>query len=237
MSKTSYGYWGLPFGSRTVLYPKKHELNLSVRLEKAVFRPGEDAQADLHVQGPNGENVEGALALAITDKAVDARARTEQDFSSGGNFWSGYGYWFDREQIAGFRRSDLDKVNVSESVPADFDLLAEVLLRNESSWGFRPETDASGEMENPASVFNQEIHSRIAPIATAWKQRFEQDGQYPRDEETLKRLLTDAGIKREEVRDPWGKTYRTRSYSERDFDKMIFVSAGPDNTMCTSDAF
>jgi len=237
MSKTSYGYWGLPFGSRTVLYPKKHELNLSVRLEKAVFRPGEDAHADLHVQGPNGENIEGALALAITDKAVDARARTEQDFSSGGNFWSGYGYWFDGEQIAGFRRSDLDKVNVSDPVPADLDLLAEVLLRNESSWGFRPEPDANGEMENPASVFQAEIHSRILPIATALNQRFGKDGQYPRDEETLKRLLADAGIQREEVRDPWGTTYRTRFYTEREFDKMIFVSAGPDKTFGTSDDF
>src|SRR5260370_3706294 len=104
MSKTSYGYWGLPFGSRTVLYPKKHELNLSVRLEKAVFRPGEDAQADLHVQGPNGENVEGAMALAIPGKTVDARARTGQAFSSAGNFWSCYGYWFDGDTIAAVRR-------------------------------------------------------------------------------------------------------------------------------------
>ncbi|HTD22453.1 MAG TPA: alpha-2-macroglobulin family protein [Terriglobales bacterium] len=237
MSNSSYGYWGLPFGSRTVLYPKKHELNLSVRLGKAVFRPGEDAQADLHVQGPNGENVEGALALAITDKAVDARARTEQDFSSGGNFWSGYGYWFDREDIAGFRRSDLDKVDVSEPVPADLDLLAEVLLRNESSWEGRPNTDTSGEMENPASVFQAEIHSRILSIATALNQRVEKDRTYPRDEETLRRLLADAGLKREEIRDPWGTAYRARFYSEREFDKMVFVSAGPDKTFGTADDF
>ncbi|HTC92743.1 MAG TPA: MG2 domain-containing protein [Terriglobales bacterium] len=235
-SKGSYG-WTLPFGWRTVLYPKKHQLDLSVRLDKTVFRPGEDAQADLRVRGPNGEDMEGALALAITDKAVDARARTEREFSFGGDSWSWYSYWSDREDIAGLRRSDLDKVDVNQPVSADLDLLAEALLRYESSWESLPEREASGEMENAASVFHDEIYYVISPIACALGERFSKDGQYPRDEQTLTRLLADAGIKREEIRDPWGTTYKTRFYSEQESDKMIFASAGPDKIFGTDDDF
>jgi uncharacterized protein YfaS (alpha-2-macroglobulin family) len=235
-SKTSYGDWRLAMGSRTVLYPRKHELNLSVRLKKAVFRPGEDAQADLRVQGPNGEDVEGALALAVTDKAVDARARTEREFSFGYRSWF-WRYWSDRENVAGFSRSDLDKVDLNQPYSADLDLVAELLLRNGYPWDSRPERDVSGEMLGIAYVFQRGIHAAISPFASALRERFAKDGEYPRDEETLKRLLGDAGLKREEIRDPWGTTYHTRFYSEREFDKMTFISAGPDKVFGTDDDF
>jgi hypothetical protein len=114
-----YEYWRIPFGSRTVLFPQKHELNLDVHLEKNTFRPGDEARADFRVQGPKGENVEGALGLVITDKAVDVRYRTEQEFNSGAPYsWS---YWSEWTSVAGFSRNDLDKVNLNEPVSADFD--------------------------------------------------------------------------------------------------------------------
>ena len=66
---------------RTVLFPRRHGLNVQVALDQDTYRPGASAQADFAVIGPNEQSVESDLGVVVFDKAVAERARTDQDFS------------------------------------------------------------------------------------------------------------------------------------------------------------
>jgi hypothetical protein len=47
---------------------------------KTIFRPGEEAAADVGVRAPDGAPVESALGVLVYDRAVAERVRTDQQF-------------------------------------------------------------------------------------------------------------------------------------------------------------
>src|SRR5262249_44993272 len=70
-------------GVRTILYPINSELNLNVKTSQATYRPGEDANVRFNVRTSAGKTAESSLGVAIFDKAVDERIRTDQEFGGG----------------------------------------------------------------------------------------------------------------------------------------------------------
>src|SRR5262249_3921536 len=151
-------------------YPRKHGLKVDVRLDKAVYKPGEEAQADFRIRAVEGGGAEGALGVGIVDTAVEARARTDEAFSRGYNDWPQYGgYWFSYDAIAGFTRSDLDNLDLTEPISEELDLLAEVLLSTNSGQ-FRFDIDSSENAEAPAQAFRQVIQRDLEAVIAAVKQ-------------------------------------------------------------------
>src|SRR5262245_50953481 len=71
-------------GVARVLYPRDRELKLDVKFDQASYRPGDEARADLRAFTPQGRAVESALGVVIFDKAIEERARTDQEFSGRG---------------------------------------------------------------------------------------------------------------------------------------------------------
>jgi hypothetical protein len=222
-------------GSHTVLFPKDHELKVDVRLAKAIYRPGDEATADLRVTGANGERTKSVLGLAVVDKAVEERERTDREFGGKGGFYNFRDIWGGSLEFSGIRRSDLDKIDLTKPLPDGMDLVAEVLLQENSIW---PQTFASDSISaNLYKVFASEIDPKIRPIRTALDNRYDQKGEYPKTEATLDSYLAAAGYRLQDVKDPWGTSYRAEFSVAREWDVFEVWSAGPDKTFGTEDDF
>ena len=73
-----YGPSGV--GIHTVLFPKDSELKVAIKPEKTTYRPGDEATVDFRVSTAQGELKKSALGLVIIDKALEERARIDDEF-------------------------------------------------------------------------------------------------------------------------------------------------------------
>jgi hypothetical protein len=232
----AYGYpQGADFvvGSRTVLYPRNHELKLDLRTSQAVYRPGQEASADFQVTSADGRTIESALGVSVVDRAVEERARTDSEFGDR------YGSSFDRlwgrsDDIGGITRASLDRLDLSRPIDNHLQLAAEILLR--SSGGYFVDVNrGKSYCSNLYSVFERILKSQLKPVETALSSRYARTKQYPRDESTLIRELLDFGIDFAHMQDPWGSPYRVVKSVRSERDVIAILSPGPDKQPHTSD--
>jgi hypothetical protein len=88
------GYWG-GYGtsaSRSVIYPQNRDLKIAVHLNQSEYRPGEEAAATVQVRTSSGSAVPSVIGAVIFDKAVEERARIDEDLRDPFGF-GGYGGW------------------------------------------------------------------------------------------------------------------------------------------------
>ena len=220
--------------ARTVLFPQETGLKLDVQFARASYRPGEEAEARFRVLTARGEPAETALGVVVFDRAVEERARTDREF--GGGFHSFYSRWYgDDGSVAGIAPSDLNHVDTSKPVPADLNLVAEILLRDRHH---SPRVFGGGEYEpSAATAFAPAVAAQLQPLKDALNRLYAQQAVYPTSDETLRRLLLPAGVRFDELADPWGVNYRARFRVEREFDVTEVWSAGPDKRFDTADDF
>jgi hypothetical protein len=222
-------------GSHTVLFPKDRELKVNVKMEKSIYRPGDQATADLRITSADGDQAKTALGLVVVDKAVEERERTDREFGGQGGFYNFRDLWGETSELNGVHRSDLDKIDMTKPIPDGLELVAEVLLQGNTPW---PETFASdSSVTDLHTLFASEIDPKIQPIRTALDLRYEQEGEYPKTEATLDSYLATAGYRLQDVKDPWGTSYRAAFSVSREWDVLQILSAGPDKTYGTEDDF
>ncbi len=218
------------YGYHTVLFPKNRELQVAVRPGQSTYRPGDEATVDLRVSGPQGEKLQSALGVAVVDKALEERERPESEFGTarGSNSWRS-----DDDGYDGFRKKDLDKLDPEQPLPEGMELVAEVLLQR-----WRPEpnefesyTDNSGLREMVAA----EIEPQIKRLSAALDQYHLRTHNYPETFPALKTLLAVAGIKVEDLRDPWGEPYKFDFGPEQEWMRLVLNSPGPDKKFGTPD--
>jgi hypothetical protein len=228
-------YYAAISGSHTVSFPKNHELQVEVKLAKSVYRPGDEATANLQVTSPDGEPAKSALGLVVVDQAVEERQRTDGDFGGQGGFFNFRDDWGDTSNIGGIRKSDLDKLDLTKPLPDGLELVAEILLQQNSFW---PKTFASDSGHvDLAKLFASEINPQIVPIRTALENRYAQKGEYPKTEATLESISADAGALWQNAKDPWGTPYRAAFSIVRESDVLEISSAGPDKIIGSEDDF
>jgi hypothetical protein len=231
-----YGYYNYSSsGSHTVSFPKNHELQVEVKLAKSVYRPGDEATANLQVTSPDGEPAKSALGLVVVDQAVEERQRTDGDFGGQGGFFNFRNDWGDTTDIAGVRKSDLDKLDLTKPLPEGLELVAEILLQGNRLW---PKTFASDSGHvDLAQLFASELNPQIVPIRTALDNRYAQTGEYPKTEAALENDLAAAGSAWQNAKDPWGTPLHAEFSVAHQFDVLEISSAGPDKTFGTEDDF
>jgi hypothetical protein len=223
-------------GTHTVIYPRDRELKLDVDFTRAAYRPGEEAEARLSVRGPSGRaSSAAALGVVVFDKAVEERARTDQEFASGYGFYDRFvSFWYGGDSVAGVTPRDLERLDPARPRPAGFDLVAELLLQRESS--YEPNFfGGSSYATSQAQIFEALAAAELNGARLALVARYERDGDYPADEPTLRRLLKDAGVEPDSLRDPWGTPYRAAFSVERENDVLEFATAGADKQFGTGD--
>ncbi|HYP54030.1 MAG TPA: MG2 domain-containing protein, partial [Pyrinomonadaceae bacterium] len=196
-------------GSRSVVYPRDRELKLDVRFDKAEYKPGEEATAELSVRGPGGRRAAGALGVVVFDKAVEERARTEEEFGAqfgfGGDFRT---FYYGTDTVGGVTRHEVEQLDLTRPTPDGLDEVAEVLF-NYYRDNFRPRVSTGTSFEKSApALFSALIEARLRPARAALEAHYGRTRDYPQDEAALRRLLSAAGIDFGALRDPWGQPSR-----------------------------
>jgi hypothetical protein len=223
--------------SHAVLYPHDNDLKLDVRPGKEMYRPGEEAHVNFNVNAPGGSAAESALGVVIFDRAVEERARTDQEFGSGYNLYGNYGSllgWDD--SLAGVRKKDLERLDLSKPQPDDIYLLAEMLLNKSAYFPLGVFSGEDYEL-NQATVFSKLTTAQLKPTLDALNARYTSRVEHPSDEASLRRILSESGINFDTLLDPWGTPYRPRFFVENERDVLKILSAGADKRFDTADDF
>jgi hypothetical protein len=219
-------------GWHTVLFPHDTSLKLDVHMSKATYRPGEEADADFHLNSAGGGSAKGALGLVVVDKAVEEHERTDEGLSSVYGFpaFRPFGENDDDEGMSGVHYEDLNKVDLSKPLPEGFELVAEILLQQDEYY-VRFGSPDSDFLEG---LFSTVIDPPLTPVIDALKAKAAQ-GKDPGGEEGIRRFLDSTQLAN--LRDPWGTPYRVNIQPNgTDYDIDI-ESAGPDKKFDTRDDF
>jgi hypothetical protein len=226
-------------GTRTVLYPHNSELNVNVQSSQDTYRPGEDAQLNFSVRSAQNRAEESALGVVVLDQAVVERFRTDQEFGGGGF----YGFdnavqqflGFDR-QLAGVSLKDLQRLDTSQPISQNLDLLAAVLLGNTGDYYL--EFNSSDEFtQDAAKLFGDSIKDQLRPLKQALHDHYARTMEYPSDDAELLSLLSAAKIDFDSTRDPWGMPYHAEFGVDKQNDTLTFLSSGADKRYDTPDDF
>jgi A-macroglobulin TED domain/Alpha-2-macroglobulin family/MG2 domain/Carboxypeptidase regulatory-like domain/A-macroglobulin receptor binding domain/Macroglobulin domain MG3 len=226
-------------GIARVLYPRARELKLDIALNQASYRPGDEASLDLRVLTTGGRAAESALGMVVFDKAVEERARTDQEFSGRG---FGFYQYFkdllgDGESLAGVTRRDLDRIDLSKPLPEGLELVAEVLL-NQRHYGYYPRIFSGSDFTTDGEgAFRTLVAEQVKPVDMALDSQYRHKSVYPVDETTWRRQMLLAGVELDWLRDPWDIPYRAEFSVEEAHDRFELVSAGPDKRFGTEDDF
>ena len=223
--------------ARTVLYPRNRDLKIDVQTMAESYRPGDEAAIGFRVRNAHGETA-SALGVAIVDKAVNERFRTDGEFgyASVGFYESVQQALGGDDQIAGVTLRDLEHLDMNKQVPRDLELAAEILLNQNQNYRpvfFGGESYSTAQQE----VFAGLTNSQLAPVRHALVARYEKTGRYPNNEPQLRALLSEAGIDLQTLRDPWGNLYRPFFSIDKEADVLSFHSSGADKRIGTDDDF
>ena len=228
--------YDFPFGSRTVLFPRDRDLKLNFHLDHADYKPGEDATVDFRIFTPDGRPANSALGIVVFDRAVEERARTDQEFSGRFGFYGSFSQWrgYD-DQVGGITRKDLQRIDLAKPLPEEMELVAELLLGADS---VQPQFFSDMRFETDhKQVFAELTGLHIKPIGDLLETQYKDGGLYPANGETLRRLLFESGVDFDQLRDPWGTPYREVFSIDRDDSVLEVISAGPDKVFATKDDF
>lgn len=228
--------YNFPFGSRTVLFPRQRDLKVDFRLDHAGYKPGEDATVDFRVSTPDGKPVNSALGVVVFDRAVEERARTDQDFRGNFGFSRSFSEWrgYDN-QIGGITRKTLQNINPAKPLPDEMELVAELLLGAGSDRA--GVFSADGFETDYQSVFAGLTRQQLEPVGKVLEAQYQKAGLYPASGESFRRLLFESGMDFEQFYDPWGIRFREDFSIERDDLVLEVISAGPDKSFDTQDDF
>jgi hypothetical protein len=227
-------------GVAKFLYPRDSELKLDLKFDQASYRPGAEARADLRVLTPQGRTVESALGVVVFDKAIEERARTDQEFRGGGyGFYDCFrGLLGAGRGLSGVTRRDLDRIDLSKPLPEGLELVAEIMLNLRDYGYYRPDFFRGDEFETDAEkVFKPAISAGLRPVEVALASQYSVKSIYPVDETTLRRQMLLSGIELDELPDPWGKPFRPKFSVKEGYDVFELISAGPDKRLGTGDDF
>ncbi len=217
-------------GSRTVLYPAGRELKLEASSGKE-YRPSEEASVNLMVRGAKGAS---AVGVVVYDKAVEERARADQQFGYGGGFLDQIRD--EDERFGEVRKQDIERLDLTKPLPEGLEMVAEVLLNNRSG-GWLNVFGAEEYETQVHKVFSGMLFWQMLRVRATLDPRYNNSNEHPTDLSSLKRILAQAGIDFDSMRDPWGTRYRAEFSIQTIYDAMLMASAGPDKRFDTGDDF
>jgi hypothetical protein len=227
-------------GTTNVIYPAHQELQVGLHMARTTLRPGETADADLHILTPEGRVVESALGILVFDEAVAERVRTDEEFGREYGF-SVYDYTpYSYLSLGGITYRDLLNLDSSKPFPEGLDLVAEELL----SSGYRAwrgdlslAGGASDYGREAASHFDGVLKDSTQLLKGALDEVYQTRMSYPKNESELRSELDECGVDLNRVLDPWGVPYRTAFSVSGQYDVLSLFSNGIDKNPNTKDDF
>jgi hypothetical protein len=226
--------------AHSVIYPYDRGLKLRVRMDKSEYRPGQPASATVQVSTTEGGAVPSVIGAVIFDRAVEERARIDQDLRDPFGFGAQTGWWYSgNAQLASLTRADLDRVDTSLPIPEDLDTAADYLL-NAGGGGGSAYPNVFGDeygSESPQSVYREQINRTLKPLVDALDEECRSSSMLPRDRKQLEALLTAHHLRWTDLRDPWGSEFVPEFGLGRTDYTLDLYSPGPDKRVGTDDDF
>ena len=217
-----------------VIYPAGESLKVGVHLPHTTFRPGKTAMADIQVKNVAGASVESDVGVAVIDRSVEERVRTEKEFGGEIGFshrrYSVLGSLEQNPGIAGVTKLDLLNLDPAKPFTDGLDLVAEALLFSNQGYSDWPR---GVRFPRPESLDKQ----YLLPVVTALDRLFQTSGRYPTTGEELRAELKKSGIDLNSVRDAWGDPYRPLFTTQDENAVLFLVSNGPDKIPDTNDDY
>ena len=216
-------------GITNVIYPARQELQVGLRMARTTLRPGETANADLHILTPEGSAVESALGVLVFDKAVSERVRTDEEFGrvSGFSVYDYTPYYY--LNLGGVTYRDLLNLDSSKPFPEGIDLVAgEILSSGYRAWrgDMLLAGGASDYGREAASHFDEALKNSTQLLKGALDEVYQTRMSYPKNEGELRSELDDCGVALGRVVDPWGIPYRTAFSVSGQYDVLSLFSDG-----------
>ncbi|HYX43142.1 MAG TPA: carboxypeptidase-like regulatory domain-containing protein, partial [Pyrinomonadaceae bacterium] len=132
-------------------------------------------------------------------------------------------------------RNDLNRIDLSKPIPADLDLVAEIILRD---GGLEPRLFGGDDLAtNENTIFDKLVKAQLSLLSATLNGQYDAQAVYPTDEVIMHRLLFASGVNFDGLRDPWGTPFRARFSVEQANDLLEIISAGADKRFDTSDDF
>jgi hypothetical protein len=219
-------------GAKTILYPSTTGLNLNLKSLKTAYRQNEDARLAFSVQNGEKKPLETALGVLILDKAIEERARTEQ---LPDNFASLRKLLGTADTFGNLTRRDLDNLDLTQPIDNDLQLAAEFLLVNKR---FDPNFFESDSFQDDFSrIYKDYFNKKLENFEKILKENYEKTGDFPKDENSLRRILSAGGINFDDLRDAWETPFQARFSADGNNLTLSLKTAGADKKNGSEDDF
>jgi len=227
-------------GLTNVIYPARQELQVGLHMARTTLRPGETANADLHILTPEGHAVESALGVLVFDQAVAERVRTDEEFGREYGF-SVYDYapYYDLN-LGGVTYRDLLNLDSSKPFPEGLDVVAGAILSS-GYRAWRGELSLAGGASDygreAAAHFDDLLKDSTQTLKGTLDEVYQTRMSYPKNESELRSELDGCGVDLDRVLDPWGIPYRPVFSLSGQYDVLSLFSDGVDQKSNTKDDF
>ncbi|HVE59777.1 MAG TPA: MG2 domain-containing protein [Pyrinomonadaceae bacterium] len=230
--KNSERYSENAVGSKTILYPGAANLNLNLKSLKTAYRPNEDARLTFSVQNNEKKPQTAALGVLILDKAIEERARTEQ---LPDNFASIRRLLGTADTFGNLTRRDLDNLDLTQPIDNDLQLAAEFLLVNKT---FEPNFFESDSFQYDFSrIYQDYFNKKLESFEKIIKENYEKTGDFPKDENALRQILSANGVNFDELHDAWEMPFQAKFSADRADTILTLKTAGADKKTGSDDDF
>lgn len=218
--------------TRNVVFPDP-PLSLQVS-SKEVYRPGDAGHAEFQLQ--SGDHpAHGVLGVAIVDRSLLDRDRMDRRAE---------GIWTERRLFA-LQRDPLQRVlafgvsredaDASKTIPEDVQLVADAAFNSDRRYSRRSFSLAGDPSQPYWKTYRDVFEGQLSRMRLALRiaGHLEADTDAPPPDLTV--LLGRAGLRLEDVRDPWGNPYRPVCGSVSEEAGVSMRTAGPDEAFDTDD--
>lgn len=216
----SHGSW-LDSGAVPAVYPTGKQASLDLRLNRTEMRPGQEARASFSLRDESKESMPGVLGVVAVDRALLEREEEEHLYRSAA--WE--------ESYAGLTATDILTLDTRKPVPAEMDLVAEVIFQYSDPL---QRLARKGFPADAASDYSPLIQATLTPWRTAVKKAL---GAWPWDEYEAYEALREAGADTVGILDPWGSEYSLTFEPRGNRLILTLMTAGPDQVFQTNDDF
>src|SRR5580700_11075490 len=226
----------IPSGARAILFPSPSTLTVKVKTDRNTYKPGDDVSAVLNISLPSGSTSASALGVVVVDKAVEERIRTDQEFGEGHyGFWD-WGWWYPPESVGGISFKDLDELDLSKSLADGMDLVAEMLLEENSySRVGLPEIEGDNYGYETRALFSEKMRNELEPVREALLDEDSTGWRFATNNDELSVVLRRAGLDPASIVDPWGTPYRYSFGIDYRNRTLNILSSGPDKQFGSAD--
>src|SRR5690606_16159196 len=180
----------------------------------------------------DGSPVEAALGVSVFDRAVSLRALADgHSGPAAGDFAPTPG---SSDRFGSVTLDDINRLDLSEPIPEDLDLVAELILRgSDLSTNLFSSSNYGSTVE---TAFSEYFNKQMKPFKEAMDKWFKENNfDHPRDRTSFDRIALVNGLDLDEVLDPWDEKYYVKFGFKNDKDTIKIYSKGLDRKPGTND--